>query len=112
MSRFKTAPVANKSSDWEIVRRNSSGTQVRYQNRVTTKMTGWCASPEFIAQNAAQTLTVTALPETLNPLAHIMPTSGAYSRMTVAELKSLAGDRGIKVPSKARKSEIISALMN
>ena len=107
MSRFKTAPVAHRDSDWEIARRK--GTQVRYQNRVTTKMTGWCASPEFIAQNATQAPSVEA--DTPVKVAHDFV--GNYlNRKTVAELRSLAGDRGIKVLSKARKSDIIAALTN
>lgn len=101
MSRFKTAPVENNTSDWKIMRRK--GSKVRYQNMVSGAWDRWETDPDYVRpflRTVVDTYNANAKGESI------------YGKMTVAELRSLAGNRGIKVPSKARKSEIISALTN
>lgn len=99
MSRFKTAVIENKASDWEIARRK--GSRVRYQNKITTAMTGWM--PTIESQREAANAALDNVRQN---------TDNTLDKMTVAALRALAGDRGIKVPSKARKADIIAALTN
>ena len=103
MSRFKTAPVADHVSHW--VERKRKGRMIRKQNTVTGKWTPWLIS-EFTAPRSYR-IPAQVITDTFNANA---TGESIYGRMTVAELRSLANDRGIKVLSKARKADIIIAL--
>lgn len=109
MSRNKTVAIdTNNVGSW--VERRRKGRMIRKQHTVTGKWTPWLIDAETIRHNARVHAEATSLPDTFNPLDNIVPNSDAYKRMTVAELRSLANDRGIKVPSKWRKADIIIAL--
>lgn len=106
MSRFKTMPVdTNNVGSW--VERRRKGRMVRLQHSVTGKWTPWMIS-EFTAPSSYR-IPAQVVTDTFNANA---TGESIYGKMTVAELRTLAGNRGIKVLSKARKSEIISALTN
>lgn len=102
MSRFKTTTIdPNNVGSW--IERRRKGRMIRKQHTVTGKWTPWMIDPNIAAYQP--------LVEALSILDDARKRSDAnLDRMTVAELRSLAGDRGIKVPSKARKSDIITAL--
>lgn len=98
MSRFKTTTIdTNNVGSW--VERRRKGRMIRKQHTVTGKWTPWMIGEGRYTAERAVANTLEFIAETLN-------------KMTVAELRSLAGDRGIKVPSKARKADLISALTN
>ena len=92
MSRFKTAAIAPSFHNGVVFKRK--GNKVRYFDPATAKVSGWLNAPEMNNAHAAAVNT---------------PAKG-FERMTVAELRSLATVRGIKVPSKARKADIVAAL--
>jgi hypothetical protein len=100
MSRFKTAAVAPSFHNGIVFKRK--GSRVRYIDPATAKVSGWMR----VAPVSPFLRTVV---DTYNANAE---GQNVYSRMTVAELRALAGDRGIKVPSKARKADIIAMLAN
>jgi hypothetical protein len=94
MSRFKTAPIdENNAGSW--VERRRKGRMIRKQHTITGAWTDWERDPN---------VTVTDAPSE-RALAH-----SVLKDMTVADLRDLAKGRGVKVPSKARKADIISAL--
>lgn len=95
MSRFKTAPVTDTMGEWVIRRRK--GNRVRYQNTLSGAWDRWTIAPRE------------AVPSTLMAL-YAEARQDSLTALTVASLRSLAGDRGIKVASKARKADIIAAL--
>lgn len=96
MSKHKTAAIAPSFHNGIVFKRK--GSRVRYIDPATAKVSGW---KSLRANHTGPAVTVGQVREALSP---------NYSRMTVAELRALAGDRGIKVPSKARKAVIIAAL--
>lgn len=99
MSRFKTTPIdENTTGSW--VERRRKGRMIRKQHTVTGAWTGW-----MIGEPVSPFLRTVV--DTYNANAK---GQSIYSKMTVAELRDLAKGRGIKVPSKARKADIISAL--
>lgn len=116
MSRFKTAPITRADGEWKIARRK--GKRVRYQNTLSAKMTGWCASPEYLAELAAPIAPALAsageaAQRTAETMAEFAETvTPDYQRMTVPELRTLANDHyGVKVPSKARKADVIGLIL-
>jgi hypothetical protein len=95
MSRFKTAPVdTDNVGSW--VERRRKGRMIRKQHTVTGKWSPWLldySRPKFTDAPSERALAHSVLKD-----------------MTVADLRDLAKGRGVKVPSKARKADIISAL--
>jgi len=98
MSRSKTVQAFD-TTNARIVRRR--GSKVRYQHNVTAAFSPWMMDPKRgeILSERAKAHTLEVVRETMD-------------KMTVAELRALADTRGIPVKSKARKSEIITALTN
>lgn len=99
MSRFKTAAISRSYHNSIVGRRK--GSYVRFWDPATATLSKWTRDPSKPFHTAERAVR--------NTLADVAETMG---KMTVAELRTLAGNRGIKVPSKMRKSEIISALTN
>jgi hypothetical protein len=98
MSRFKTAPI-DESTTGSWVERRRKGRMIRKQHTVTGAWTDWEREPVSpFLRTVVDTYNANAKGQSI------------YSKMTVAELRELAKGRGIKVPSKARKADIISAL--
>lgn len=123
MTRFKTAAIdTNNVGSW--VERRRKGRMIRKQHTVTGAWTPWMISeftaprsysPKKVAEIAAREIAdalrsageaAQATTEALGAL----NTADNYNRMTVAELRALAADRGLKIPSKWRKADIIIAL--
>lgn len=102
MSRFKTAAITPFRTRKVFKRK---GSRVRYIDPVTAQVSGWERDPN--AAPAGDYARVVAATFNANATGE-----NVYSRMTVAELRTLAGDRGIKVPSKMRKADIIAMLAN
>src|SRR5690606_13501997 len=100
MSRFKTAASAPSFSGGVVFKRK--GNRVRYIDPATAKVSGWVKVP------AVQR--IVRLPESMT--SDYESKSRVLDKMTVTELRALAGDRGIKVPSKSRKADIIAMLAN
>lgn len=95
MSRFKTAAIdTDNVGSW--VERKRKGRMIRKQHTITGKWSRWMIDYKYTAERAVAN-TRQFIAETLE-------------RMTVAELRALANDRGFKIPSKARKADIIIAL--
>lgn len=94
MSRFKTASIPVSFHNGIVFKRK--GNRVRYIDPVTAKVGPWMSDARnaILPKGATWTGTV----------------EGDLARMTVTELRSLAADRGLKIPSKARKADIIKAL--
>lgn len=102
MSRFKTAAIdTDNVGSW--VERRRKGRMVRKQHTVTGKWSPWMISP-FTAPRAYNPVKVAEI------ASDAVDAAPNYQRMTVAELRVLAGDRGLKIPSKWRKADIIIAL--
>lgn len=94
MSRNKMASVRNDGFPFakaHIAKRK--GNRVRYFHLPTARWSKWVSDPE--QPQAVKSDPVPAM---------------VLNAFTVAELRGMAGDRGIKVPSKARKADIIAAL--
>ena len=80
------------------------GKKVRYQDTETGKITKWqkeVFTPET-AKVAEQIEEVATQIDISNP--------ATLSLMTVAELRSIAADNGIHLPSKARKADLIDTI--
>jgi hypothetical protein len=108
MSRFKTAAITPFQTRVVFKRK---GSRVRYIDPATAKVSGWERDPDVTMAEAKRALIERVAEK--NRARSIQNTAETvYSRMTVAELRALAGDRGIKVPSKARKADIIAMLAN
>ena len=95
MARNKTVAIdTNNVGNW--VTRKRRGRMIRKQHTVTAKWSAWMIDYKYNAERAVAN-TREFIAETL-------------ARMTVTELRALAGDRGKKIPSKWRKADIIIAL--
>lgn len=64
------------------------------------------------AEQAPKTEPKAAEPKAEKPAAQAEAPAEDLSKMTVAQLKDLAAERGIKVPSGARKAEIVELIQN
>jgi hypothetical protein len=93
MSRFKTAAIAPTFSGGIVFKRK--GNRVRYIDPATAKVSGWMRVAPTVVRRGVLTPEFTA---------------ESLTTTTVATLRDMAKARGIKVPSKARKADIIAAL--
>lgn len=64
------------------------------------------------AEQAPKVEPKAAEPEAAKPAAQAEAPAEDLSKMTVAQLKDLAAEKGIKIPSGARKAEIIELIQN
>lgn len=121
MPRFKTAPV-DESNVGSWVERRRKGRMVRKQHTVTAAWTEWMISPKYLAEMAvaaADSIIADmrdagkAAQRTAETMAEFAETvTPDYQRMTVPELRTLANDHyGVKVPSKARKADVIGLIL-
>lgn len=119
MSKHKTAPVPYSAADWSIARRK--GNRVRYQNRVTAAMTGWCASPEYLAEQAKPKREVRIAGKRAGKTAALQAEVRAYwrqtdaalrvDRLTVPELRTNLRTAGIEYTTRHRKAELVALLL-
>lgn len=129
MSKHKTSKIPHTFRDWVIARRK--GNRVRYQDTVTAKMTGWCASPEYIAERrqAAQDLRASdardrkvriagkragktaALQQEVRDYWRSTEARLTVDRLTVPALRDQLGKAGIAYTTKHRKAQLIGLLM-
>lgn len=129
MSKHKTAKIPHTFRDWFIARRK--GNRVRYQDRVTAKMTGWCASPEYIAERRqrAQDLRASdardrkvriagkragkraALQQEVRDYWRSSEARLHVDRLNVAELRTQLRSAGIEHTTKHRKAQLVALLL-
>jgi hypothetical protein len=107
MSRFKTVAI-DTSNVGSWVERRRKGRMIRKQHTVTGAWSGWLIDAETIRHNAREHAEATSLPIEAENTGRATATT--LNRLLVSELRTLANDRGIKVPSKWRKADIIIAL--
>lgn len=129
-SKHKTKPIPHTFREWSIARRK--GNRVRYQDAVTAKMTGWCASPEYIAERRqkgqdlrasdARARQARLAAKRAGKTAALQQEARDYwrwagraglrvDRLTVAELQLQLRTAGIGYTSRMRKSELVAALL-
>lgn len=113
MSRNKTFAIGRSYHNGIVARRK--GSRVRFWDPATATLSKWTLDPAIVSQNAATHRVATSLPRAtvVDWLQPIVPDMVAYYGVqTVADLRAAAKALGIKVPSKARKADIIAALTN
>src|SRR5690606_36882132 len=119
MTKRKTQPVRNSSSDWFVARRR--GNWIRMQSRVTGAMTTWARVPEPI-QPAMRTARIggrrAEFEDVLQAEARraaklpVLHNRATLEGMRVADIRTAAQTVfGEKFKSKARKAEMIDAYL-
>lgn len=124
-SKHKTTPIPHTFREWVIARRK--GNRVRYQDSVTAKMTGWCASPEWIAERrqkgqdlrakdaragqARRAWASAVLQQEVRDYWRSAEARLHVDRLTVSQLQENLRSAGIGYTSRMRKSELVAALL-